>query len=146
MTSSQARFAFPDLQDAAAAHEPTRITRRRGATAILMSEEDFLALLGPFGFVPEVFFEAGAVAIWLPELAIWGRGPTFAEAQADLLDEIDQLLALAKADERMRSAPDIVKRLPWIYRLSQAADDEARLAILFAEPEGETHPSAAAQA
>ena len=143
MTSSQARFAFPSIQDAAASHEPTRITRRRGTAAVLVSEDDFRALLDRFVFSPEVFFENASVSIWLPELSIWGRGRSFCEAQDDLLDEIDQLLALVSADQRMRTAPETVERLPCIYRLAHVKDDASRLALLFATPKAEPRPAMA---
>ena len=85
--------------------------------------------------------EASSVSIWLPELAIWGRGVTFAAARAELLDEIDQLLALVDTDSRLRSAPNVVERLPWIYRLMLAENDDEREAMLFAAPVGATPPS-----
>ena len=134
MTASQARGAFPSLQDAAALHEPTRITRRRGTAAVLLSEEDFDALLARFSFSPEVFFEADAVSIWLPELGIWGRGNSFGEARDSLLDEIDQFLALVSEDARFRTSAEMLERLPWVFRLSRLSDDADRLALLFSPP------------
>ena len=129
---SQARARLADLYDDALDHLPARITRRRADPAVLLSLEDFMTLLGRFEFTPEVLFEASSVAIWLPELAIWGRGGTFGDARADLLDEVDQLLALVGTDPRLRSAPNVLERLPWIYRLIQAETDTEREAMLFA--------------
>lgn len=134
MTASRARNAFPSLQDAAALHEPTVIRRRRGMAAVLISHEDFRAILERCTFSPDVFLEGGTVSIWLPELSIWGRGESFADARADLLDEIDQLLGLLQADVRFRTSPDMVKRLPWVYRLGMVDDDDERLRILFETP------------
>ena len=131
---SQARAELADLYDAALDHLPTRIVRRRAGPAVLLSLEDFKALLRRYEFAPEVLFERSSVSIWLPELAIWGRGGTFADARADLLDEIDQLLALLGSDPRLRSAPNMLERLPWIFRLLAAEDDEEREAMLFAGP------------
>ena len=70
MTASQARSAFPSLQDAAAGHEPTVITRRRGPSAVLLSDEDLRAILSSYSFSTEVFREGNAVSVWLNELAI----------------------------------------------------------------------------
>jgi predicted Ser/Thr protein kinase len=131
---SKARAHLANLHEHALRHLPTRITRRRSDPAVLLSEADFRALLSGFTFHPEVFFEGSIVSIWLPELAVWGRGSSFAEAREDLLDEIDQLLGILEHDERARLAPNMVERLPWIYRLSGAESDEDRLEILFAEP------------
>ena len=135
MTASKARYEFADRHEAAVGHEPTRIVRRRGGAAILVSQEDFEAMLRGFDFHPEVFFERAAVSIWIPELAIWGRGPTFEDARADLLDEIDQVLALLGVDAAMRNAPETVRRMPWFYRLAETQGDDRRLALLFAESE-----------
>ena len=134
MTASRARNEFPSLQDAAAIHEPTVIRRRRGPSAVLISDEDLRAILERCTFAPQVFREAGMVSIWLPELAIWGRGASFAKARDDLLDEVDQLLALLRADARFRTSPEMVKKLPWVYRLDLANDDDERVGILLGTP------------
>ena len=140
-THSNARSSLADLHDDALAHSPTRIVRRRAEPTILVSEEDFRTLLSRFRFSPEVLFEPSSVAIWLPELAIWGRGTTFVEAKDDLLEEVDQLLALLDRDVRLRTSDPMVERLPWLYRLMDAEDDEARGAILFAEPSPPSEPA-----
>jgi hypothetical protein len=86
------------------------------------------------------------VAVWLPELAIWGRGTSFAEAKEDLLGEIDQLLALLIHDGRLRSAPNNVERLPWIFRLMYADSDAEREDVLFAAPGVDSRRLAAVRA
>jgi hypothetical protein len=134
MNYSEARAGLADLHEHALRHLPTRITRRRSEAAVLVSEADFRALLERYEFHPDVFLEGGSVSIWLPELAIWGRGGSFAEAREDLLDEIDQLLGVLEDDERARLAPNMVEKLPWIFRLLGASSDEELVEILFAEP------------
>lgn len=141
---SQARAGLADLFEDAIEHLPTRIDRRRAAPAVLISLEDLRTLLAGFDFRPEVLFESEAVGIWLPELAIWGRGGSFEEARADLLDEIDELLAQLAASPRLRAAPNIVERLPWIFRLMSSQTDDERLAVVFAEPAEEPRALAAA--
>ena len=140
MQYSKARTELADLHEHALAHLPTRITRRRADSAILLSESDFLDLLSSFEFHPDVIFEEGVTSIWLPELAIWGRGNTFASAKDDLLDEVDQLLAVFEDDERLRNAPNVVAQRPWIYRL-MATRESAWEAILFAEPTPSEQPA-----
>lgn len=146
ITYSRARADLADLFDKALEHLPTRIDRRRADPAVLLSLEDFKSLLSQFEFAPEVLFEASAVAVWLPELSIWGRGNTFADAKEDLLAEIDQLLALLAEDARLRSAPNMVERLPWIFRLMYAESDAEREEMLFAAPAAESRPLAVAGA
>lgn len=141
---SQARAGLADVFEAAIEHLPTRIDRRRAAPAVLISLEDLKTLLAEFDFHPEVLFETSAVGIWLPELSIWGRGESFEDARADLLDEIDELLAQLVASPRLRAAPNIVERLPWIFRLMSAERDNERLEVLFAEPAMEPRALAAA--
>lgn len=131
---SEARAELANVHERALRHLPTRITRRRSDPAVLLSEADFRALLARYSFHPEVFFEGSVVSIWLPELAIWGQGVSFTDAQEDLLDEIDQLLGLLETDERARLAPNLVDRLPWIYRVMDATSEDDLVAILFAEP------------
>lgn len=146
ITYSRARADLADLYDNALEHLPTRIERRRADPAVLLSLADFKVLLSQFEFTPEVLFEASSVAVWLPELAIWGRGATFGEAKEDLLVEIDQLLALLAEDARLRSAPNMVERLPWIFRLMHAESDAEREEVLFAAPAAESRPLAVAGA
>jgi hypothetical protein len=141
---SQARTSLADLFEDAIEHLPTRIDRRRAAPAVLISLEDLRTLLAGFDFHPEVLFESAAVGIWLPELAIWGRGGSFEEARADLLDEIDELLAQLTASSRLRAAPNIVEVLPWIFRLMLADTDDDRSKMLFADPAEEPRAPAAA--
>lgn len=140
MQYSRARTELADLHEHALSHLPTRITRRRAEPAVLLSESDFRDLLILFEFHPEVLFEEGATSIWLPELAIWGRGASFAAAKEDLLEEIDQLLTVLEHDERLRSASNIVAKRPWIYRLMAAGEDEWEN-ILFAEPTQSEQPA-----
>jgi hypothetical protein len=137
MTFSDARAELADLHEHALRHLPTRITRRRSDAAVLLSEADLRVLLARYEFHPDVFFEGSVVSIWLPELAIWGRGSSFAEAREDLLDEIEQFLRVLEDDERARLAPNMVERLPWIYRLLGARSDDELIEILFAEPANE---------
>ena len=141
---SRARADLADVFEAAIEHLPTRIDRRRAAPAVLISLEDLKTLLAEFDFHPEVLFETSAVGIWLPELSIWGRGESFEDARADLLDEIDELLAQLAASARLRAAPNVVERLPWIFRLMSVEEDDERLEMLFAETS--TEPRALASA
>jgi hypothetical protein len=143
---SEARAHLGRLHEHAIGHLPTRITRRQADAAVLLSEDDFRALVNGYEFHPEVFMEPSSVSIWLPELAIWGRGSSFADARDDLLDEIDQLLAVLENDERARLAPNLVERLPWIYRLIEAGSDDELVDILFGEPSAVTAPIGAATA
>ena len=143
---SRARAGLADLYDDALEHLPSRIERRRADPTVLLSLEDFKTLLSQFEFAPEVLFESSSVSVWLPELAIWGRGTTFADAKEDLLEEIDQLLELITKDARLRSAPNMVERLPWIYRLMYADNDAEREEVLFAAPAAESRPLAVAEA
>jgi hypothetical protein len=139
---SRARTELADLHEDALSHLPTRITRRRASSAVLLSESDFLGLLSPFEFHPEVLFEEGATSIWLPELAIWGRGDSFATAKEDLLEEVAQLLAVLEEDDRLRNAPNIVSQLPWVYRLMAVPEGEWEN-TLFAEPTQREQPARA---
>ena len=145
INASDARSRFADIYDNAVGYLPTSIRRRRGSGAVLVGEEVFDQMLSRYEFAPEVFFEAGKVAIWLPELKVWGRGDDFGAAQEDLLDEIDEFLALVEGDASVRTSVPVRALAPWIYRLSRTSTDDKRLEVLFAAPgvTVEAHPAAA---
>ena len=130
---SQARDTLADLFDAAVTHAPTRIARRRSGEAVLIGREDLLELTEPFAFRPAVYFEPAGVAVWLPELEVWGRGPDFESAREDLVDEVRQYVEEYLADERLRTAPNHRPHTPWVVK-SLLLDDEELDKALFAEP------------
>lgn len=132
---SQARDALADLFDAAMDHLPTQIERRRSGEAVLISSEDLRRLLERYEFSPQVYFEADAVSIWLPELAVWGRGSDLAAARDDLLDEVREYVEEFATDEHLRRAPNHRERAAWVLRSRLLSDDDLQDA-LFAEPSG----------
>lgn len=129
---SEARNAFADIFDAAIAHAPTRIARRRSGEAVLIGHDDLLALTEPFAFHPAVYFEPQGASIWLPELELFGRGGDFASAREDLVDEVRQYLEEYLADERLRTAPNHRAHAPWLVR-AMLLDDDQLSEVLFAE-------------
>jgi hypothetical protein len=130
---SEARNGFADIFDAAIAHAPTRIARRRSGEAVLIGYDDLLALTEPFAFHPAVYFEPGAVSIWLPELELWGRGADFETARSDLIDEVRQYLEEYLADERLRMAPNRRSQAPWLVR-AMLLDDAQLVEAILAQP------------
>ncbi|MGH2380290.1 MAG: hypothetical protein ACRDG7_03600 [Candidatus Limnocylindria bacterium] len=130
---SEARNAFADIFDAAIAHAPTRIARRRSGEAVLIGHDDLLALTEPFAFHPAVYFEQDGVSIWLPELELWGRGADFESAREDLIDEIRHYQEEYLADARLRAAPNHRPRAPWLVR-AMLLDDTQLAEAMFAEP------------
>lgn len=130
---SGARNGFADIFDAALAHAPTRIARRRSGEAVLISRDDLLALTEPFSFAPSVYFEPHRVSIWLPELELWGRGEHFEAAREDLIDELRQYLEEYLSDEQLRVAPNHRPHAPWVVR-AMLLDDAQLMDALFAEP------------
>lgn len=77
------------FRQAVTERHPVAIERGGGSErALLIGLEEVERLISGYEFNPEAFFEPEAVSIWLPELGLYGRGPTFEEAQEDLLAEI----------------------------------------------------------
>lgn len=68
--------------------QPVAIERAGVDRAVLIGAEELDRLLVSHEFNPEVFFEEEAVSVWLPELALYGRGQNFNEAQEDLVREV----------------------------------------------------------
>lgn len=100
-------------------HRPIVVDRNRRDHFVMLASEDAQLLLEGYGFNPEVLVEPGAVSIWLPELALYGRGSSFVEAKQDLLDElrdyVDEYLegahAYLRAPNRRGHFPYVVKAL-----------------------------------
>ena len=130
---SEARNSFADLFDAAISHAPTRIARRRSGEAVLIGRDDLLALTDAFAFRPDVYFEPDGVSIWLPELAVWGRGSDLQAASDDLVTEVRQFVEEWLADARLRSSPNHRPHAPWVVK-AMLSDDAQLAESLFAEP------------
>lgn len=138
MNYSQARDALADLFDAAMDHLPTQIERRRSGEAVLISSDDLRDVLERYEFTPQVYFEAGAVSVWLPELAVWGRGSDLAGARTDLLAEVREYIEDFATDEVLRRAPNHRERAAWVLRARLLTDEDLD-AALFDDP---TQPEA----
>lgn len=134
---SLARDALADLFDAAIDHLPTQIERRRSGEAVLISSDDLRNVLERHEFSPQVYFEAEAVSIWLPELAVWADGDDLVTAKDDLIGEVRRYVEEFASDDRLRRAPNHRDRAPWVLR-ARLLDDEELEAALFAEPQYET--------
>lgn len=123
------------ITDAVVHHRPVPIERNRRDQAFVLGRDDILRLVAAHEFHPEVFSEDGAVSIWLPEFALYGRGATFDAAQHDLLDEVRLYVKeyIERADEFLR-APNRAHHYPWVLRalISELKGELAE--VLFAEP------------
>ena len=114
---------------------PVLIERGSRERGLLIGSDELELVLSRYEFHPEAFFEPAAVSIWLPELALFGRGESFADAQADLVDEVRDYI-----DEYVADAPLYLRaanrssHFPYVLR-AFVADSAGRLTdILFAEP------------
>lgn len=112
------------------------IERSSGERAFLIGADELERLLAAHDFRPEVFFEDAAVSIWLPELALYGRGAGFEDAREDLIDEVRDYV-----DEYLRDAqlylraPDRAEHFPFVIK-ALLADAAGRLVeVLLAAPE-----------
>ncbi len=124
---------------------PVPIERGSGERGLLIGFDEVRLLLDPYAFTTEVFFEPDAVSIWLPELQLYGRGATFEDAQADLVDEVNAYVEEFLSDARLYlRSPNRAAHFPWILRayVANAAGD--LVGALFAAPEDVPEPVAAA--
>jgi hypothetical protein len=83
--------------------------------------------------------EPGAVNIWLPELALYGRGPDFDAARDDLLDEVRDYVDeyVERAAEFLR-APNRAHHYPFVLKALLADVRNELEDVLFAEPASAT--------
>jgi hypothetical protein len=107
----------PYFTEAVHKHSPLVIRRGNEDLGLLLGGDEAWALLADRSFTPEVMRGDGSVSIWLPEFALYGQGATYAEAKADLLDEvrvyIDEYLANAAEYQR---APNRAAHLPHVIK------------------------------
>lgn len=146
ITSTEARKRWADVFSQAVEDRwPVPIERGGGERGLLIGFDEVKLLLDPYAFTTEVFFEPDAVSIWLPELQLYGRGPTFEDAQADLLDEVTAYVEefLADAPLYLRS-PNRAAHFPWVLRAYVASAAGELAAALFSAPEDVPEPVAAA--
>ena len=116
------------------------LIERHGHAGLLVGEDDAVDLLAPYEFHTEALFEAGAVSLWVPELALYGRGSSYDEATADLVDEVRAYIDEYWVEiERYRHAPNRAGHFPYLCR-AYLADRRGRLLdVLLAEPSGSLH-------
>ena len=112
-------------------HSPLAIQRGSEDLGLLLGRDEAWALLAERSFAPEVMGGDDSVSIWLGELALYGQGATYAEAKADLLDEvrvyIDEYLANAA---EYRRAPNRAAHLPHVIK-AYLADLRGELELLI---------------
>jgi len=86
-------------------HRPQVIRRGRDDRGLLVGLDEAWAMVADRGFSPQLLRGDEGVSIWLPEFELYGDGATYAEAKADLLDEVLAYLReyLANADEYRRT-------------------------------------------
>ena len=123
---------------------PVPIERGGDERGLLIGFDEVSLLLDPYAFTTEVFFEPDAVSIWLPELQLYGRGETFEDAQADLVEEVHAYVEEFLADARLYlRSPNRAAHFPWILKAYVATAAGELAAALFAVPE-DVHESVAA--
>lgn len=120
-------------------HAPLVIQRGSEDLGLLLGRDEAWALLADRSFTPEVMRGDGSVSVWLPEFAVYGEGTTYAEARADLLDEVrlyvDEYLLHA---EEYRRAPNRAAHLPHVLK-AYLADLRGELDLLvFSGPQDPT--------
>jgi antitoxin YefM len=137
VTISQFRqHAGPLFTGAVGGHTPLVIRRGGKDLGLLVGRDEAWALLGDRTFNPQVMHSSkGSVSIWLPELEVYGQGPTYALAKADLLEEIRVYIEeyLADAEEYLR-APNRAGHLPHIVKAHLADLRDELESVIFPGP------------
>lgn len=121
-------------------HQPQVIRRGADDRGLLVGLEEMWALLADRTFSPQVLRSETGVSVWLPEFEVYGEGDTFAEAKAELLDEVRVYVAeyLRNADE-YRRAPNRAGHLPHVVKALVAdARGELEQAIFPPPPDPAT--------
>ena len=120
--------------DAVLRHRPVPIARGGKDLGVLLGIDEIARLVEGISFEPEVFKEAGAVSVWLPEFQVYGRGKDLAAARLDLLDEVrDYVREYLEEIDSYRAAPNRRAHFPHIIK-ALAADLTGHLdLVIFAD-------------
>ena len=107
----------PVFTDVVQHHRPQVIRRGASDRGLLVGLDEVWALLVDRAFTPQVMRGDEGVSIWLPEFEVYGEGDTYAEAKAELLQEVRAYVAeyLEHADEHRR-APNRAGHLPHVLK------------------------------
>ncbi|HEX8958231.1 MAG TPA: hypothetical protein VF770_00240 [Solirubrobacterales bacterium] len=129
------RSIGPTFSAAVQGHRPVKIDRGARESGVLFGAEEALALVANCEFHPEVYRKQGALSIWLPEFALYGRGVSFSAARDDLIAEVrDYVEEYLDEAELYSRAPNRASHFPFVVR-AWLADATGELAdVLFAPP------------
>jgi hypothetical protein len=130
--STEARRRWADLLDAAQQGQWQQISASHRRQVLVTSKAELSGLLAHFcPFAPEVLQEEdGSLAIWLPELDVFGQGHTLTEAAEDLVDSVREYV---DDWDDLRDAPNHRDRVWHVRRLQLADDNEELCRMLFGE-------------
>lgn len=126
---AEARAQLPRLhRDVAEAW--AGISRRGREFALADADQLLEKLAAKYRFTTDVIYEPNnAVALWVAELALYGRGASYDEARSDLLEEVDVYLDDWTAE--LHAAPNHRAREGWVRRLQLLRDPEDRARALL---------------
>jgi hypothetical protein len=144
VSSTDARKRWADVfSRAVEARAPVAIERGGDERGLLIGFDEVQLLLDRYPFTTEAFFEDGSVSLWSPELEVYGRGPSFAQAQADLVDEVRAYVDEYFADAQLYlRSPNRARHFPWILR-AYVADAIGQLERVLLEQPGADRVAAA---
>lgn len=118
-------------------HRPIVIDKNKREHCILIGVKDVERMVGAGEFHPEVSMEEGAVNVWLPEFALYGRGADFAEARSDLTDEVRiYVKEYLDSSPKYSQAPNRADHYPLVIKAMVADLDDRLEDALFAPPQG----------
>ncbi len=109
------------------------LQRRNTQPLALIAVAELAEAFKPFEFHPEVITqqEDGTIAVWLPELEVYGNGSDLDSALDDLVTEV--LLYLEDWEsEGLASAPNHSPKLGWVRRLQTCAGRRSAIRDLIA--------------
>ena len=136
LSASDVRQRWAEVfRRAVADKHPIAIERTGLEPALLIGADELARLLVDYEFHPEVFFEGDVVSIWLPELTLYGRGESYAEAADDLVHEVRDYLDEYLENARLYlHAPNRAEQFPYVIK-ALVADATGHLPeTVFAEP------------
>jgi antitoxin of RelE/RelB toxin-antitoxin system len=127
---SEARSKLKHVYDDVERGNVAVIERRGSKPAVVWDRDDLAALLAErFPMDPQVSFDDGSVAMWLPNLPVHAEGASFDEAAEVLIDALGDYAELW--EDQLRHAPNHKAKRGWILQVQLCGNDRDQIRRLL---------------
>ena len=129
---SEAKARLSELMTSVVHDHHLHLIDRHGGKErmVLVSADDFSALVSTFRFAPAVSFSEGEFVMQLPELGLISGGETFDEAVDEMVALVQSYAALFFSRLEFYRHTDKARHLPWLARFALTPAEQRRDILL----------------